>query len=162
MSHSNLYFDFSHSQSILVKVNIFVLDACRNNPFESLWEQTRSMSKSSGLAKMAPPTGSIIAFSTEAGTTALDGQGANSVYCQSLTANMKVEGISLDQVFRNVRSDVLRQTNQKQRPIEASQLTGETYYLIPKSNADVYLTIDSLLLSSKFLEAKEYCSTKKG
>ena len=137
------------------KVNIFVLDACRNNPFESQWEQTRSMSNSSGLAKMAPPTGSLIAFSTESGTTASDGEGANSVYCQSLTMNMKVEGISLDQVFRNVRSDVLKQTNQKQRPIEASQLTGETYYLIPESNADVYLTIDSLLLSSKFLAAEQ-------
>ena len=137
------------------KVNIFVLDACRNNPFESRWGQTRSIGQSSGLAKMAPPTGSLIAFSTEAGTTAADGKGENSVYCQSLTANMTIEGISLDQVFRNVRSDVLKLTNQNQRPIEASQLTGETYYLVPKSNADVYLTVDSLLLESSFLEAEE-------
>ena len=137
------------------KVNIFVLDACRNNPFESQWEQTRAINKSSGLAKMSPPTGSLIAFSTEAGTTAYDGQGENSIYCQSLTTNMMIEGISLDQIFRNVRSDVLKYTNQTQRPIEASQLTGETYYLIPKSNTDVYLEVDSLLLKSSFIEAEE-------
>ena len=137
------------------KVNIFVLDACRNNPFESQWDQTRSINKSSGLAKMAPPTGSLIAFSTEAGTTASDGKGKNSIYCQSLTTNMMIEGISLDQIFRNVRSDVLKYTNQKQRPVEASQLTGKTYYLIPKSNTDVYREVDSLLLKSRFKEAEK-------
>jgi hypothetical protein len=137
------------------KVNIFVLDACRNNPFESQWEQTRSINKSSGLAKMAPPTGSLIAFSTEAGTTASDGKGKNSIYCQSLTTNMMIEGISLDQIFRNVRSDVLKYTNQKQRPVEASQLTGKTYYLIPKSNTDVYREVDSLLLKNRFIEAEK-------
>ena len=115
--------------SVTDKVNVFVLDACRNNPIESQWGQTRSFNQSSGLAKMAPPTGSLIAFSTEAGTTAADGSGDNSIYCKSLSENMLLPNVSLDQVFRNVRSDVVRASQGAQRPIEASQLTGETFYL---------------------------------
>ena len=115
--------------SVTDKVNVFVLDACRNNPIESQWGQTRSLNQSSGLAKMAPPTGSLIAFSTEAGTTAADGSGDNSIYCKSLSENMLLPNVSLDQVFRNVRSDVVRASQGAQRPIEASQLTGETFYL---------------------------------
>ena len=45
------------------QVNILILDACRDNPFESKWNTTRSL-KSQGLAKIPPPTGSLIAFST--------------------------------------------------------------------------------------------------
>ena len=78
---------------------------------------------------MAPPTGSLIAFSTEAGTTAADGSGDNSIYCKSLSKNMLLPNVSLDQVFRNVRSDVVLASQGAQRPIEASQLTGETFYL---------------------------------
>ena len=114
------------------QVNILVLDACRDNPFEGNWNKTRSL-KGGGLAKIPPPTGSLIAFSTDAGNTAADGDGENSIYCQSLCKNMKLSDISLDQVFRNVRSDVLKQTNGNQRPVEASQLTGETYYFNSKS-----------------------------
>ena len=45
------------------EVNILILDACRDNPFESKWNTTRSL-KSQGLAKIPAPTGSLIAFST--------------------------------------------------------------------------------------------------
>ena len=110
------------------QVNILILDACRDNPFEGNWNATRSL-KGDGLAKIPPPTGSLIAFSTDAGNTAADGDGKNTVYCESLCKNLLLENISLDQVFRNVRSDVLERTSGNQRPVEASQLTGKTYYL---------------------------------
>ena len=47
------------------QVNVLVLDACRDNPFERNWNKTRSL-KGGGLAKIPPPTGSLIAFSTDA------------------------------------------------------------------------------------------------
>ena len=89
------------------QVNVLILDACRDN-FEKNWnEKTRSASnKSSGLAKMKAPAGSLIAFSTTAGTTAPDGEGMNSDYSRVLAEQMKVPGISLDQVFRNVRRKI--------------------------------------------------------
>ena len=46
---------------------------------------------------------------------------------------MLLENTSLDQVFRNVRSDVLRLTNNNQRPVESSQLTGSVFYLVKSS-----------------------------
>ncbi len=62
--------------------------------------KTRSASGGgSGLAKMKAPSGSLIAFSTTAGTTAPDGEGVNSDYSRVLAEQMKVPGISLDQVF---------------------------------------------------------------
>ena len=73
--------------SITNQVNVLILDACRDNPFESTWETTRSLA-GTGLAKMQAPAGTMIAFSTTAGNTAPDGEGENSIYCQVLTKNM--------------------------------------------------------------------------
>ena len=113
------------------EVNILILDACRDNPFESNWNTTRSL-KGKGLAKIPPPTGSLIAFSTDSGQTAPDGDGENSVYTISLAKNMLLPDTSIDQVFRNVRAEVLAQTDGIQRPVEATQLTGQTFYLNPE------------------------------
>ena len=123
------------------EVNILILDACRDNPFESNWDTTRSL-KGSGLAKIPPPTGSLIAFSTDSGQTAPDGDGDNSVYTISLAKNMLLEDTSIDQVFRNVRAEVLAQTNGIQRPVEATQLTGQTFYL---NAQDFTVYIDEIL-----------------
>jgi len=139
------------------QVNILVLDACRDNPFEGNWNRTRSL-KGSGLAKIPPPTGSLIAFSTDAGNTAADGDGENSIYCQSLCENMMLENTSLDQVFRNVRSDVLKQTNSNQRPVESSQLTGSVYYL---NNFDIKVIsekINKYISDSELEKAIELCN----
>lgn len=110
------------------EVNILILDACRDNPFESKWNTTRSL-KSGGLAKIPPPTGSLIAFSTDSGQTAPDGDGDNSTYTVSLAKNMLLENTSIDQVFRNVRAEVLAQTDGMQRPVENTQLIGKSFLL---------------------------------
>ena len=126
------------------QVNILVLDACRDNPFESNWNKTRSL-KGDGLAKIPPPTGSLIAFSTDSGQTAADGEDNNSIYSLSLYKNMLLEDTSLDQVFRNVRADVLKQTNGNQRPVEATQLTGQTFYLNPGNYDDEFKAVELIL-----------------
>ena len=133
------------------EVNILILDACRDNPFESNWNSTRSL-KGSGLAKIPPPTGSLIAFSTDSGQTAPDGDGDNSIYTVSLANNMLLEDTSIDQVFRNVRAEVLAQTNGMQRPVEATQLTGQTFYLNPKSIDKFLGEIESLYEEKKYKE----------
>jgi tetratricopeptide (TPR) repeat protein len=130
------------------QVNILVLDACRDNPFESKWNTTRSV-KGGGLAKIPPPTGTLIAFSTDAGQTAADGEGANSVYSQSLAKNMLIEDISIDQVFRNVRTEVLNSTNGEQRPVEFTQLTGQEFFLNPGSYDDEFKVIESIIEDDK-------------
>ena len=135
------------------QVNILILDACRDIPFETTWKKTRSV-KGEGLAKLLPPSGSLIAFSTEPGNTAADGDKENSIYCISLAKNLKLENTSLDQVFRNVRREVLETSNNFQRPIEASQLTGSTFYLVKSNFSKEFDKIESLISNNKNNEAK--------
>ena len=134
------------------EVNILILDACRDNPFESSWNTTRSL-KGEGLAKIPPPTGSLIAFSTDSGQTAPDGDGENSIYSISLAKNMLLEDTSIDQVFRNVRSEVLNQTNQMQRPVEATQLTGKGFYLKPRTSEKLIIDFDIALVKKDYENA---------
>ena len=134
------------------QVNILVLDACRDNPYESNWSQTRSaQGGTGGLAKIPPPNGSIIAFSTSAGETAADGKGINSDYTLSLYKNILLEDTSLDQVFRNVRAEVFKITNGAQRPIEMTQLTGQTFYLNPGNYDEEFKAIELILEQKKEL-----------
>ncbi len=136
------------------EVNILILDACRDNPFESNWNTTRSL-KGGGLAKIPPPTGSLIAFSTDSGQTAPDGEGENSIYTISLAKNMLLEDTSIDQVFRNVRAEVLAETNGEQRPVEATQLTGQTFYLKSNFFRNEVLVVNDLIKEKKFELALE-------
>ena len=71
------------------QVNILILDACRDNPYESNWKPTRSL-KGDGLAKISAPTGSIIAFSTDAGNTAADGNGKHTIYCERVWCKIRL------------------------------------------------------------------------
>ena len=126
------------------QVNILVLDACRDNPFESNWKASRTL-KGGGLAKIPPPTGSLIAFSTDAGKTAADGDNKNSIYTRSLSKNMLIEGINIDQVFRNVRSEVLKESKGEQRPVEFTQLTGQEFFLNPGDFEDEFQKIEAII-----------------
>ncbi|MDC1203390.1 tetratricopeptide repeat protein [Crocinitomicaceae bacterium] len=124
------------------QVNVLILDACRNNPIQ----KTRSVGVG-GLAGMQAK-GSLIAFSTTAGNVAKDGDGDHSIYCMSLVKNMLIEGISLDQVFRNVRKEVNELTGQG--TVNYDQLTGNAFYLKRATYTDKYLLIDSLINAENY------------
>ena len=136
------------------QVNILILDACRNNPWEGNFRSVGG-SNNSGLAKIPAPTGSLIAFSTDAGSVAADGDGENSIYCISLVKNMLLENTTLDQVFRNVRTDVLIESKKMQRPIESSQLTGQAFYLVKSDFTKTILEIEDLLERNLLFDALE-------
>lgn len=109
------------------RLNIAILDACRDNPFQST---TRSATR--GLAPVRAPTGTLIAYATGPGEVAQDGSAANSPYSGALAAEIPAIGISLDEVFRRTRRKVLEVTGKKQTPWEHSSLTGE-FFFRPKS-----------------------------
>ncbi len=141
------------------EVNVLILDACRDNPFEKTWKATgRSLEAGRGLAKANPPTGSLIAYSTDAGNIAADGTGKNSIYCLSLVKNMQKENLALDQVFRNVRAEVLKLSEGKQRPVEASQLTGEAFYLKKGTYMEEFHVVDSLIQEENYTVALQVIS----
>lgn len=112
------------------RVNLIVLDACRNNPFI----KTRSL-KTRGLAPMDAPSGSLVAFSTAPGTEASDGSGRNGLYTQHLMANMKIPGLTIEQLFKRTREGVENESEKtmgrKQSPREESSLKGGDMYFVP-------------------------------
>lgn len=140
------------------EVNVLILDACRDNPFEKSWKTTgRSLEGGRGLAKANPPTGSLIAYSTDAGNIAADGTGKNSIYCLSFVKNIQIDDIALPQVFNYVRSDVLKASRGLQRPVEASQLTGEPFYLKKSNFKEKINKIDSLIENKNYNTAILKC-----
>lgn len=96
------------------RARIFIIDACRDNPFADRPNVRRS--SGAGLAEMAAP-GALIAFSAAPGRTAEDGPaGGNSVYCRWLAQEMRSEGIEVEEMLKNVRVKVLRETQERQIP----------------------------------------------
>jgi formylglycine-generating enzyme required for sulfatase activity len=105
-------------------VNIVVLDACRNNPFQS---RTRSLSK--GLAQMKAGEGAFfLAYATAPDTEAQDGKGANSPYAKALAAAMVLPDLPIEEAFKRVRVQVLRETGNQQQPWELSSLLTSFYF----------------------------------
>jgi len=105
------------------RVNIIVLDACRNNPFARTFRSTRQ-----GLVSMNAPAGTIIAYATSPGKTALDGSGVNGLYTQELLYQIQRPGLKIEDVFKNVRIEVMRKSDSQQVPWESSSLTGDFYF----------------------------------
>ncbi len=105
------------------RVNIIILDACRNNPFARSF---RSISK--GLAHIDAPSGTLIAFATAPGSVASDGVGANGLYTEEILKYIQEPGVPIEQVFKWVRGGVLKQTSGEQVPWESSSLVGDFYF----------------------------------
>lgn len=124
--------------------NIIVLDACRDNPFKELAaKNTRSAAGgkggrglvkinapelNSGLSKLDAPPNTLIAYATAPGKVALDGSGRNSPYTRQLVKAIQREGLTVDQVFKEVRAGVLDKTKGAQIPWESSSLVADFYF----------------------------------
>ena len=115
------------------RVNIIILDACRDNPFKSL------KSAAQGLAQMAAPSGklagTVIAYATAPGRTARDGQGRNSPYTRYLLEAMAQPGLKIEEVFKYVRQALRQETNETQTPWESSSLLDDFYFIPPDAAA---------------------------
>jgi len=106
------------------KLNIVILDACRNNPFERSF---RNVDK--GLAKMQAPTGSLVAYATAPGSVAAEGSGENGIYTKYLLKHMDHVGWSIRKVLLETRKDVYQATGEKQVPWSSSSLMGNFYFV---------------------------------
>ena len=89
---------------------------------------TRSVNVQTGLAEMKSGEGTLIAFATGPGQTALDGQeGANSPFTRALIANIAQPGIEIQQAMTKVRAQVNEETNKGQLPWGHTNLIGSVY-----------------------------------
>lgn len=110
------------------RCNLIILDACRNTPLART-ALTRDVSQAGGLKEMTPPAGSLIAFATDAGQTAKDGDGTQGLYTGELLKHLQTPGLTIEQVFKRTRAGVLDQSQGTQIPAEYSRLVGEDIYL---------------------------------
>jgi hypothetical protein len=93
-----------------VRYKFVILDACRNNPFRNLFQQT-------GLAKMTRvPPGTVISYAAQPGAVAFDGDGENGIYTKHLLKELKTPGLQSTLVFQNAGSAVGEETARKQIP----------------------------------------------
>ncbi|WP_228008431.1 GUN4 domain-containing protein [Microcystis aeruginosa] len=103
------------------RINIVILDACRDNPFRKFWR-----SSSRGLtAPLQAVSGTLIAFATAPGKVASDGTGRNGLFTSYLLKYIKTPNMEVDLMLRKVRSDVAQNTNNYQVPWTSSSLIGE-------------------------------------
>ena len=124
----NAGFVMAQMEAARNRMNILILDACRNNPFARSFR-----SASRGLAMMNAPTGTLIAYATAPGSTASDGTGKNGLYTEELLTQMNVPGQKIEDVFKRVRANVMNRSNTQQIPWESSSLIGDFYFTPPKT-----------------------------
>lgn len=107
------------------RLNIVILDACRNNPFGK--RGMRSMS--SGLGQVVAPAGTVISYATQPDNVAADGSGQNSPYTAALAAALHKPGLDLFGTFNDVGLQVKQATNGQQQPwLAASPVEGQFYF----------------------------------
>jgi len=108
------------------RLNIVILDACRNDPF--------SRGAGGGLAPIGNAKGIFVAYATQAGAVAADGSGKNGVFTRRLIEEMSEKGATIERVFKNVRADVQKDTQGRQSPGVYNQIVGDFYFTLPDSS----------------------------
>lgn len=111
-------------------VNIIILDACRNNPFQPVPAVRLRHFANLGLAGVRAPRGTLVAYSTAPGQLAEDGTGRrHSIYSETLASLLGQRGLSAETLFRTLSDQVRRRTLEDQQPWFESSLAGDFYFL---------------------------------
>jgi len=127
------------------KLNIVILDACRNNPFSGSGraivmgrgrdsEEMRMRGvggTKGGLAQMSTPDGTLVAFATQPGQTAEDGEVGNSPYTKALAEIIRTPGLGILDVFNDVGAKVQETTQHQQRPWLSSSPIDRNFKFVP-------------------------------
>jgi len=125
-------------------MKILILDACRNNPFGRSWSG-RALDR--GLMNMQAQEGTLIAYATSPGKTAVDGTGRNSPFTASLLREIPQPQRPIELMFKAVRARVQDETGMQQTPWEASSLRGD-FYFVPDAPPTVATTPLPVTLST--------------
>jgi hypothetical protein len=105
------------------RMNIIVLDACRDNPFGAT-------GRSLGLAPLDAPPGTYMAYSTAPGNVAEDGALAdgNSLFTAQFVLELQRPKSRIEEVFKRVRLQVRQRTEGRQIPWDSSSLEDEFFF----------------------------------
>eukprot|EP00906_Rhabdomonas_costata_P007590 RCo010870 len=105
------------------------IEGARGNPFQHKWSSS-TVPLSKGLAAVKPPSGALIGFSAEPGSTISFEytMESNSVFTQALLDCIAVPGVSLVDAMRDVHSQVLSATDDAQRVWVQARM-AEAFYV---------------------------------
>ncbi len=114
-------------------LNIVILDSCRENPFgpivtEQTAESATPLIVRQGLAQMRSAAGMLIAYATQPGDVAYDGQDSHSPFTASLLRFIEAPGLEIRLMLGRVREDVVARTNGVQIPWVEEAVLGEFYF----------------------------------
>ncbi|MBA2399036.1 MAG: caspase family protein [Bradyrhizobium sp.] len=116
------------------KLNLVILDACRNNPFGGRGLRGTE----SGLAQLRAPEGTLLSYATQPCNVALDGTGSNSPYTSALAQAIQKPGLDIFQTFNQVGLQVKRATGGSQQPwVSSSPIDGSFYFASTTPNQPV-------------------------
>ena len=112
--------------------NLVFLDACRDNPLAGNLARsmgpTRSAAVGRGLGRVETGSGTLIAYATQPGNVADDGEGRNSPFTAALLAHISTPGLSVDSLLARVTDDVMKGTGERQQPWRHSSLRKPFYF----------------------------------
>ena len=107
------------------RLNLVILDACRNNPFAG--RGLRAVR--GGLAQVTAPAGTVIAYATQPGAVAADGDDGHSPYTAALVRAIARPKLDVFATFNTVGLEVEQTTNGRQQPwVATSPIAGEFYF----------------------------------
>lgn len=110
-------------------VNLVILDACRNNPFNTTG--TKSIGDK-GLARVSAPGGTLILYATKPGKTASDNPGGrNGLFTKHLLQAMDETGVEVEDTFKTVAQNVYRDSHHRQTPWQEGVIFGRFYFVPP-------------------------------
>jgi uncharacterized caspase-like protein len=108
-------------ESAGTKLNLVILDACRNNPFGGRGLRGAQ----GGLAQMPASEGTLISYATQPGGVAQDGTSGNSPYTRALAQTMRKPGLDILRLFNEVGLNVKQATGGAQLPwVSSSPIDG--------------------------------------
>ncbi|PTE11034.1 caspase family protein [Mesorhizobium helmanticense] len=118
-------------------VGVIILDACRDNPLArtlaASMPKSRSTSFGAGLAPVEAKSegvgtgGILIAYATDPGAIAFDGNGVNSPYSTALARHLTEPGVEIQSALTRVRGQVTETTQGRQRPWHNASLGREVF-----------------------------------
>jgi hypothetical protein len=107
------------------KLNILILDACRNNPLG----KRGLRGYAGGLTEMSAPSGTFISYAAAPGQMAEDGAGDHSPYTLALLETLKEPGLEVWPMFNKVANRVKSETNGRQLPWISNSPISDDFYI---------------------------------
>nr|WP_321267418.1 caspase family protein [uncultured Sulfurimonas sp.] len=117
------------------RLNMLVLDACRNDPFSR---------GGGGLAPIVTAKGTLIAYATSPGSVAADNANErNGLYTKHFLKAIKQKNINQRDFFHNVRVGVYNESGGLQTPYLNNGTIGDFYFFIEKETSNKNYEVSS-------------------